>query len=142
MTLIRWNPVFPSSRFDPFFNTFFKRFYDDAEGERTITPNADIRETKDDVVLSLELPGLSKEEVNLSVENGILTISGERKAAHDEKDQYHLQECCYGKFTRRFTLGEEIDAEKISAKMDKGILEVTLGRKEAVKPKKIDVKIH
>ncbi|MCZ7585080.1 MAG: Hsp20/alpha crystallin family protein [Deltaproteobacteria bacterium] len=143
MTLIRWNPVWPHRHFDPAFDGLVKRFMDPTTNGETYTPTVDIRETENDVVLSVELPGLAKDDVNLSVEEGVLAIAGERKFAPlRDGEQSLLQESRYGRFLRRFTLGENIDPDNISASMDKGILEIRLAKKEAAKPKKIEVTIQ
>jgi len=139
MALIHWNPIFPSTRFDPFYNLL--RRFEEEGAEKPYVPNVDIRENEENVVLTMDLPGLSKEEVNISVENGVLTVSGERKLERAKSEQLHLGECCYGKFLRRFTLGEEVAEDKIYAKMDKGVLEITFAKKEAAKPRKINVQV-
>lgn len=142
MTLIRWNPVLPTRRWDPLFSSFFRDWPEAESGARIITPAVDIRETDDEVVLSVELPGLAKEDVNITVEDGVLAISGERKFERQEGKEYHLQESWHGSFLRRFTLGDSVDENNVKAKMDKGVLEIVLGKKEEVKPKKIDIAIQ
>jgi len=140
MTLIRWNPIAPSTRFDPFFSNLMRHF-DDESTERPFVPNVDIRENEENVILTMELPGLTKEDVNISVENGVLTVSGERKYFRGKGERVHLEEAAYGTFRRRFTLGEEIAEDKIYAKMDKGVLEIMFGKREAAKPRKVEVQV-
>lgn len=142
MTLVRWNPDYALSRFDRLMNGFFDGSWKENDS-LFFTPNADIVEKDDHITLSMELPGLDKEDVSIVLENGVLSISGERKFEKvTDKETYHLQENRYGKFVRRFTIGEDLDPEKIEAGMDKGILHVTLSKKEATKPRKIEVKVN
>ncbi|MCL4235953.1 MAG: Hsp20/alpha crystallin family protein, partial [Deltaproteobacteria bacterium] len=106
-------------------------------------PRVNVWEDGDNIFLALERPGLAKEDVKIHVENGRLTISGENKFERDEKKEtFHLVERRYGRFERSFNLGDQVDVEKIAAKMDKGILTVTLGKKEISKPKQIEVEVH
>ncbi|MCZ7585079.1 MAG: Hsp20/alpha crystallin family protein [Deltaproteobacteria bacterium] len=102
-----------------------------------------MKETENEFVLTVDLPGLDKKDVKVGVEDGTLTISGERRFERDEKkDSYHFVERRYGRFHRGFDLGDRVNAEDISAKMDKGVLEIRLGKKEEAKPKTIEVKVH
>ncbi len=142
MTLIRWNETFPTTAFDRLFDNWFER----VAPERTnvaFAPRVNVWEDADNIFLALELPGLAKEDVKIHVENGRLTISGENKFERDEKKEtFHLVERRYGRFERSFNLGDQVDVEKIAAKMDKGILTVTLGKKDISKPKQIEVEVH
>jgi len=106
-------------------------------------PVVDVRETKNEVMLQAELPGIMPEDVDVSVENGVLSISGEKKAEVREGDEggdFHLVERRYGRFERRFTLPRSVDAEKVSAEFRHGLLTVTLPKAEAAKPRRIEVK--
>ncbi|MBZ0272258.1 Hsp20/alpha crystallin family protein [bacterium] len=139
--LIRWNPETPTSMMNRMWDDFFGRHWE-TEGKLAFSPSVDVKETKDALIVKAELPGLTKEDVHISIENGMLTISGDRKFEKvTEKDTYHLQELRYGSFLRRFTLGDEVDDSKIDAHMENGVLTVTLGKKESAKPRKIDVKV-
>jgi HSP20 family protein len=90
----------------------------------------------------VELPGVNKEDVRVSMEGGVLSISGERKAEKEEKNKkYHRVERIYGTFARSFTLPEGTAADKISAEFKDGVLRVHLPKDQAAKPKSIDVKV-
>ncbi len=142
MSLIRWNPIAPTTGFDNLFDAFLTRSKDDSWQTCHYCPSVDIKETEEGFTIFAELPGLDKKDINVSVEKGVLTISGETKLDRDEeKDNYHLVERSYGKFTRRFRLGDKVDHESISAKMKNGILEISLAKTPEVKPKQIEVTV-
>jgi len=106
------------------------------------TPALDVFDEKDNFVVSVELPGLKKEEINLSFQDGVLSISGERKQAVENKEgQTFRSERYFGKFQRSVTLPATVDAAKISASYKDGILSVTLPKAEEAKPKQIAVNI-
>jgi len=105
-------------------------------------PVVDVRETKNEVMLQAELPGIMPEDVDVSVENGVLSISGEKKAEVREGEEggdFHLVERRYGRFERRFTLPRSVDAEKVSADFENGILTIMLPKAEKAKPRRIQV---
>jgi HSP20 family protein len=105
------------------------------------TPNVDIFEGKEEIALEAELPGLKIEEVDLSIENNVVTIRGERKfEKRDETDNYHRVERSFGTFTRSFTLPRNVVCDGASANFENGILRVTLPKKEAAKARKIEIK--
>jgi HSP20 family protein len=100
----------------------------------------DLVETGDHFVLRADLPGMSEEDVNIEVEERVLTISGERKAEHSEnKDGYHRVERAFGSFSRSLTLPEGVDAEAVAASFDRGVLEVRIPKPEERKPRKISI---
>ena len=103
--------------------------------------DVDIYSDDDHIFLEAELPGLSKEGVEVSVENGTLTIAGKKTHETIEKDHvHHLQERYYGSFSRSFTLPHTVDAKKVEATMKDGVLRVILNKREQVKTKRIEVK--
>ncbi|TDX99664.1 Hsp20/alpha crystallin family protein [Thiohalophilus thiocyanatoxydans] len=103
-------------------------------------PAVDIKETKDAFILHADVPGVDPKDVDVHMENGILTIKGERESEKkDEKEGYKRVERQYGAFYRRFSLPDTADAEKISAKSKNGVVEITIPKKEAVQPRKISV---
>jgi len=107
-------------------------------------PVVDVRETKDELTLQAELPGLTIEDVDVSVEHGVLSITGEKRQEVEEGkegSEYHLVERRYGRFERRFSLPRSVDAEKVRAEFADGVLQVTLPKVEAAKPRKIEVKV-
>ena len=124
-----------------FMNDFFRNPANGTD-QHDFTPRVNIRESKDDVRLTFELPGMDKKDVKIVVAENTLTVSGERKFESEHKDaDFVRNEIFTGSFSRSFTLPETIDAEKISAEYKNGLLEVTLAKKEEVKPKEIEVKI-
>lgn len=107
----------------------------------TWSPPVDLREESDRLVLEMELPGLKKEDIEINLENNVLTIKGERKFEKEEKkDNYHKIERSYGKFSRSFSLPAAIKADEIDASLNNGVLTLSLPYAEEAKPKKISIK--
>jgi HSP20 family protein len=105
------------------------------------TPALDLYQTNDDVVAMIELPGMRKEDIELSLHDGMLTISGERKAEVANGEKTARTERFVGKFRRSISLPTRVDAGKVSATYKDGILTVTLPKAEEVKPKQIQVNV-
>jgi HSP20 family protein len=104
-------------------------------------PAVDIKEETDHFQVRADLPGVDAKDIDVSLENGMLTIRGKRESeVKDEQDDYRRIERAYGEFYRQFALPESADPEKIAAKCEKGVLEITIGKTEARKPKRIAVK--
>jgi HSP20 family protein len=137
MTLVKYNPrtYRPTS-----FSGLLDRFFDDTfQGglQMDFTPSVDIAETEKAFEIQVQLPGVKSSDVEISVENDQLTISGERKFENTTNDKsYHSRESYYGKFSRSFRLPDAINAEKITAKQEDGILVVTLPKDEKKTAKK------
>ena len=107
-----------------------------------LVPSMDIRETDDMVELTAELPGMEEKEVDLSIANGVLTLRGEKKYEHEDKDDnVHVMERRYGSFMRRFRLPETVNVDAIKADYDKGVLKVTMPKKEETKKPEKKIKI-
>ncbi len=107
-----------------------------------VVPSMDIRETDDLVELTTELPGMDEKEVDLSIANGLLTLKGEKKYEHEDKDDnVHVMERRYGSFMRRFRLPDTVDVDAVKADFTKGVLKVTMPKKEETKKpeKKISI---
>jgi HSP20 family protein len=105
-------------------------------------PSVDISEDDKEWLLKADLPEVKKEDVKVSVENGVLTVTGERKFEKEEKDKkYHRIERAYGNFFRSFTLPEGADGAKVSADFKDGVLKVHLPKNEKAKPKTVEVKV-
>lgn len=105
-------------------------------------PSVDITEDEKEYVLKADLPEVKKEDVKVSVENGVLSITGERKFEKEEKDKkYHRIERSYGSFLRSFTLPDAADGAKVSAEFKDGVLKVHLPKTEKSKPKTVEVKV-
>ncbi len=107
------------------------------------TPLCDIYETDKELVLKVELPDVKKEDVDVTLENNVLTLRGERKFEDKtQRENYHRVERQYGEFMRSFTIPTFVDATKINAEFKDGVLTVTLPKHEEARPKQISVKVH
>jgi len=108
----------------------------------TWAPAVDIYETNDSFVVSADLPGLNKDEIQIDLKDNTLTLKGEKKFEEKvSKDNYIRVERAYGSFVRSFTLPQNVDPEKIKAKYKEGVLEMTIPKKEEAKPKQIKVEL-
>ena len=139
----RWNPTtaYLTNR-EPFFRLFDSFFNSDAQGEETRAwvPPVDIQENGDSYLFHAELPGMSKEDIHITLENSVLRLSGERKFEKDaKKENYHRVERTYGTFTRTFTLPTQVDPEKVQAAFENGILTITVPTAEQAKPRQIAI---
>ncbi len=148
MTLTRWNPVRDLIRVQNEMDRLVDRFFTPDLFEETFTefggwlPNTDIAEDKDKFTVQMELPGLTKEDVHITFQNGTLRVEGERKQEEEKEGvNYHRTERRYGKFVRTFNLGSGIQQDKIDATFKDGILTIHLPKVEEVKPKEIPVKV-
>ena len=105
------------------------------------SPSVDIFENKNEIVLEAELPGMNVEDVNISIENNVLTLHGERRfEKKDEGDNFHRVERSYGSFTRSFTLPPTVSSENANAEFNNGVLRLTLAKREEAKPRRIEIK--
>ena len=105
------------------------------------SPSVDIFENKDQIVLEAELPGMKPEDVDISIENNVLTIHGERKfEKKNDGDNFHRVERSYGSFTRSFTLPPTISSENVNAIFENGVLRLELAKREEAKPRRIEIK--
>ena len=105
-------------------------------------PRVDVAESEREFTVTAELPGLSKEDIAVTLEDDVLTIEGERKHEEEQKDkQFYRRERAYGTFKRSFGLGAEVDAAKISANYKDGVLILTLPKSEKAKPRQIKVAV-
>lgn len=150
MALVRWRPfrdlVSIQDEVNRLYNDFFGRVPSRFEGDWNASewsPSVDISETKDDIVIKAEIPGLEKENIKISLQDNILTLKGEKKQEKEEKDtNFYRMERCYGSFTRSFNLPTTVQADKIKASYKDGILNITLPKAEEVKPKQIPIEIN
>lgn len=109
-------------------------------GDRSWTPPLDIHESKDAIELSLELPGMSRDQVEIEFDDGVLSVSGERSYTRPaESDGYRRVERAYGRFLRSIRLPQGVQADGISASMSDGVLTVSVPKAEEAKPKKIAI---
>ncbi len=103
-------------------------------------PAVDVYEDEHNLTLKLEVPGMNEDDIKVTVENNTLTVSGERKFENEEKEEnFHRIERRYGSFTRTFRLPTTVDAEKVEAAYDKGVLKITLAKRAEAKPKTIKI---
>jgi HSP20 family protein len=142
MTLVKWDPVRELNTFgdmNRLFDSFFGTQGQDGISRRWV-PAMDLVEVNDALVLKADLPGLRREDVNIEVNDGTLTISGERKDEHEEKaDGYYRVERSFGGFSRTLTLPKGIEAEGITADFADGVLEVRIPKPEERKPHRIEI---
>jgi HSP20 family protein len=131
--LAHWDPFAEIARLQ---DSIFSRNLP-TETRREYRPSVDIFEDEKTIQVKADLPGIKPEEIKIEVENGILTLSGERKLEkEDNKDGYHRVERVYGAFSRSFTLPEAVDGDAIEAKYNEGVLTVVLPKREEVNHRK------
>ena len=119
----------------------FEKSYFGPRSRADFAPPVDVHEDAESLVLRAELPGLRKEDVEISIDSNVLTLKGERKLEKEEQGRrYHRVERAYGSFLRQFQLSNNIDTSKIDAQLTDGILTVRLAKREELRPRKIDVK--
>ena len=145
--LAKWNPFRELEDIQNRLSSVFGRTSLRGLGEETMTvsewtPLVDVAEDDKEYLIKAELPEVKKEDVKVTVENGVLTITGERKFEKEEKNKkYHRVERAYGSFMRSFTLPQDAAGDKISAEFKDGVLKVHLPKSAEAKPKSIDVKV-
>jgi HSP20 family protein len=149
MSVLRWDPFRDLTSIQDEINTMFDRVF----GRRTTgtgsqggtpaswAPAVDISERKDAYVVSAEVPGMRPEDLEVTLDDGLLTIRGERRMEEESSDrQYHRVERRYGAFRRSITLPSQVQSDAIEASYADGVLQVVVRKSEAAKPKKIDVR--
>jgi len=145
MTVVRYDPFRDLRSLQEEVNRLFstnltRAFGDEGIGRGAWAPSVDIYESKDQIVLEAELPGMKQEDFDLSIENNVITLRGERKFEKtDEADNYHRVERSYGAFTRSFTLPQTVSAEGAVAEYNNGVLRVTLPKREETKARRIQI---
>jgi HSP20 family protein len=148
MTVItRWDPFREFSTLQDRMNRLFRESYGPEGHEESLTttsfaPPVDVYEDEHNVTLKIEVPGIDEKDIDVRIENNVLTVHGERKFEKEEKEEnYRRVERQYGSFTRTFTLPTTVDAEKVEANYDKGVLKIALPKKAEAKPKQIKVNV-
>jgi HSP20 family protein len=145
--ITRWEPMREMEEFQNRLSTLFGRPLRRGNGREEITlpewtPLADITEDDKEYLIKAELPEMKKEDVKVTVENGVLTISGERKfEKEEEKKKYHRVERGYGTFMRSFALPDDADFSKVNAEFKGGVLTVHVPKSEHAQPKQIEVEV-
>jgi HSP20 family protein len=150
MTLVRWDPFHDlasiQSRMNRIFDDTFRGQRGGAEDDWALggnwAPAVDIFEQNGNIVLKAELPGIDPKDVDIRVENNVLSLRGERKFESEvNRENCHRVERAYGTFSRSFTLPNVVNTEKIKADYHDGVLQVTLPQKEEAKPKQISISV-
>jgi HSP20 family protein len=145
MTIVRYDPFRDLRTLQEEVNRLFstnmtRAFGDEGIGRGAWNPSVDIYENKDQIVLEAELPGMKQEDFELTVENSVITLRGERRfEKFDDADNYHRVERSYGAFTRSFTLPHTVSAEGATAEYQNGVLRVTLPKREETKSRRIEI---
>ena len=149
MAVVRWEPFRDLLTLQDRMNRMFDESYrgrgaseEDWALGGSWAPAVDIYEHEGNIVLTAELPGVDPKEVDIRVENNVLTLRGERKWSTEvNRESYHRVERAYGNFTRSFTLPNVVDTEKIKADFKDGMLKLVLPKKEEAKPKQISINV-
>ena len=144
--LTRWDPFRELHSLQNRMSRLFEEQYGGRDEALTTSgafiPPVDIYEDQQGIQLKLEVPGIDEKDLNINVENNVLTVSGERKFENEQKEEnFHRIERRYGSFTRSFTLPNTVDTEKITADYSNGVLNIHLVKREGAKPKQIKVGI-
>ena len=125
--------------FDPEHN-----FFSDGIFDREYSPSMDVVENEDAFLVSVDLPGVDQKDIDVSVADNVLTVKGEKKNKEEEKDKQgkvYRRECWEGSFQRTLSLPQGVDADKIDATMNDGVLSISLPKREDAKPRQISVKV-
>ncbi len=148
MNVVRWDPFRELEDMSTRLNRMFARpAIGQANGKETMTvadwaPSVDISETDAEYLIKAELPDVKKEDVKVTVEDGVLTLQGERRQEKEEKDKkYHRIERSYGSFVRSFALPDQVDETKVKAEFKDGMLNLHIPKSEKAKPKAIEVTV-
>ncbi len=145
--LAKWEPFREVSRLRREMDRFWDDFFGPGPrglmrpGSEEWTPAVDVAETPEKVTVKAEVPGMDPKNIDISLVGDVLTIKGEKKSEREEtKENYHLVERSYGSFSRALRLPAAVDADKIEANYEKGVLTVSCPKTEPVKPKAIEIK--
>ena len=150
MTLVRWQPRTVEAPWRHFvnanrgWNRMLDNFFTDDEDATMIRwrPAVDIAETDKEFTVSAELPGMTRDDIELTIKDDMLTLKGEKKSMNGKEDEnVYLAERCYGKFTRSFTLNNKVNAKNVKADFHEGILTIHLPKVEEAKPKSIEIAV-
>jgi HSP20 family protein len=148
MALVRWDPARELDALQGDMNRLFDSFFGSRGGvggsstgvARRWIPPMDLLETEDSLVLRADLPGVEQDDISIEVKDGVLSISGERRAQHEEKREgYHRVERAFGRFSRSLELPKGVEADSVSATFERGVLEVRMSKPEERRPTKIEI---
>jgi len=145
MPLVKYSPFLETDEFPTglrLFQDTVNRLFSEQPNARPWAPSVDILETDNELVLKADIPGVDLRDIDIRIENGTLSIKGERKFEKEENNKgFHRLERSYGSFVRYFNLPETVDTEKVKAEYNNGVLNLTLPKKEIAKPKAIKVQV-
>ena len=145
MALIRWEPAAELNTIQNEMNRLFNTFFDQpgpTSTARRWLPPMDLLETAEHYVLRADLPGLSDGDVNVQLQDNVLTVSGERNAEHEQQQEgYHRLERAFGAFSRSLTLPDGVDPDAVQAHFDRGVLEIKIPKPEQRKPRQVQIKL-
>ncbi len=144
--LTRWEPFREFNSLQDRMNRLFRDSYSDGREESlttsTFAPAVDVYEDEHSTTLKLDVPGIDEKDIDVRLENNLLTVTGERKFEKEEKEEnYRRVERQYGSFSRTFTVPSTLDPESVTASYDKGVLKIKLAKKAEAKPKQIKINV-
>jgi HSP20 family protein len=143
MTIVRWEPLRELNSLQSEMNRLFNTAFDSGSSGPALqrwVPAMDLVESGEQFVLRADLPGMSEEDIQIELEDGTLTVSGERKAEHEQREEgFHRVERSFGTFARSLTLPKGIDGDAVSASFDRGVLEIRIPKPEERKPRRISI---
>lgn len=144
MALVRWDPAVEVDSLQSEVNRLFDSFFGGTRAgngpARRWVPAMDLAESKDELVLTADLPGMGEDDVSIEIKDGTLTVSGERRESHEEKEKgYHRVERSFGRFSRSLALPEGVKADDVAASFDRGVLEIRIPKPEERKPHRVQI---
>jgi HSP20 family protein len=143
MALVRWEPAREVDSLQSEVNRVFDAFFGTAGGgnrTRRWVPAMDLVETEDHLVLKADLPGMSRDDVEIEIKDGVLTVAGERRTDHEEKSEgFYRVERAFGRFSRSLTLPDGVDADSVAAEFEDGVLDVRIPKPEQRKPHRVAI---
>jgi HSP20 family protein len=138
MTLVRWDPA-REFDVDRLFDSFFGGRRPNG-GSHPWSPAMDLVETDDHLVLRADLPGMDEKDIEIEIKDGVLTVTGERKAEQESKDEgFYRVERSFGRFSRSLSLPDGIDSDQVTANFDRGVLEVKIPKPSETKPHRVQI---
>jgi len=147
MTLVRVSPFRGLVNIQDEMNRLFNDFFSQGERSKGMpsiwSPLVDIAETDNDITVTVEAPGMQKDDINITIQDNVLTLKGEKKQENvEKKKQYHRIERTYGQFERSFSLPTTIQTDKVKAGFRNGVLTITLPKSEEAKPKEVTISVN
>jgi HSP20 family protein len=146
MTIVRWEPLRELSSLQSEMNRLFNTVFDGPQagsaGARRWVPAMDLLETADAFVLRADLPGMGQDDVKIELDDNVLTISGERAAEHEDRQEgFYRLERAFGRFSRSLTLPKGVDQDAVAASFTNGVLEVRIPKPAQAKPRRIEISV-